>query len=73
MRGERKLLITVLATIALTILLTVALVALRLHVQQERQSSVTQTKVPALEGLSYGDAESLLRCTIQLFKRNCLV
>jgi beta-lactam-binding protein with PASTA domain len=64
MRGKKKLLITVLATMAFMvyiILPAVALVGLRLDVQQERQSRPAQTKVPAVKGLSYGDAEIKLR------------
>ena len=66
MRGKKKLLITVLATIAFIvyiILPAVALVALRLDVQQERQSRPAQTKVPALKGLSYEDAAIKLRAS----------
>src|SRR6185369_12309642 len=66
MRGKKKLLITVLATIAFIvyiILPTVALVALRLDVQRERQSRPAQTRVPALKGLSYEDAEIKLRAS----------
>jgi beta-lactam-binding protein with PASTA domain len=66
MRGKKKLLITVLATIAFIvyiILPTVALVALRLDVQHERQSRPAQTRVPALKGLSYEDAEIKLRAS----------
>ena len=66
MRGKKKLLITGLATIAFIvyiILPTVALVALRLDVQRERQSRPAQTRVPALKGLSYGDAEIKLRAS----------
>lgn len=66
MRGKKKLLITVLASIAFIvyiILPAVALVTLRLDVQQERQSRPAQTRVPALKGLSYGDAEIKLRAS----------
>ncbi len=66
MRGKNKLLITVLTTIAFIvyiILPTVALVALRLDVQRERQSRPAQTRVPALKGLSYEDAEIKLRAS----------
>jgi beta-lactam-binding protein with PASTA domain len=66
MRGKKKLLITVLATIAFIvyiILPAVALVALRLEVQQESRSRPAQTKVPALKGLSYADAEIKLRAS----------
>ena len=62
MRGERKLLITVLATVAFIVYIllpAVALVALHLDVQQERQSSPAQTRVPALKGLSYNAATKL--------------
>ena len=63
MRGKKKLLITVLATIAFIvyiILPTVALVALRLDVQHERQSRPAQTRVPTIKGLSYEEAETKL-------------
>lgn len=68
MRGKEKLLITVLATVALIlyIILTtvalpaVALLALSLDVQHERQSRPAQTRVPALKGLSYKEAETKL-------------
>jgi len=54
MRGKKKLLITVLATIVFIvyiILPAVALLALRLDVQHERQSRPTQTRVPGEEEL----------------------
>ena len=63
MRGKKKLLITVLATVAFIvyiILPAIALLALRLDVQQERQSRPAQTRVPALKGLSYKNAETKL-------------
>lgn len=63
MRGKKKLLITVLATVAFIvyiILPAIALLALRLDVQQERQSRPAQTRVPALKGLSYENAETKL-------------
>jgi beta-lactam-binding protein with PASTA domain len=63
MRGRKKLLITVLATIVFIvyiILPAAALLALHLDVQQERQSRPPQTKVPAIKGLSYEDAETKL-------------
>jgi beta-lactam-binding protein with PASTA domain len=66
MRGKKKLLITVLTTIAFIvyiILPIVALVALRLDVQQERRSRPAQTRVPVLKGLSYGEAEIKLRAS----------
>ena len=61
MRGKKKLLITVLATVAFIlyiILLAIALLTLCLDVQQERQSRPAQTRVPSLKGLSYKDAET---------------
>ena len=66
MRGKKKLLITVLTTAAFIvyiILPAIALLALRLDVQQERQSRPVQTRVPVLKGLSYGDAEIKLRAS----------
>src|SRR5712691_8109727 len=66
MRGKKKLLITVLATVAFIvyiILPAVALVALHLDVQRERQSRPAQTRVPAIKGLSYEDAEAKLRAS----------
>lgn len=66
MRGKNKLLITVLATIAFIVYLilpTAALIALSLDVQHERQSRPAQTRVPALKGLSYEDAEIKLRAS----------
>jgi beta-lactam-binding protein with PASTA domain len=66
MRGERKLLITVLATVAFIvyiILPAIALLALRLDVQQERQSRPALTRVPAIKGLSHEDAEAKLRAS----------
>ena len=66
MRGKKKLLITVLATVAFIlyiILLAIALLALCLDVQQERQSRPAQTRVPALKGLSYENAETKLHAS----------
>ena len=70
MRGKEKLLITVLATIAFivyivvpTIIFSVALLALNMDVQHERQSRPAQTKVPAIKGLSYEDAETKLHAS----------
>ena len=63
LRGKNKLLITVIATVVLIDCVIVpagALVALRLDVQQERQSRPAQTRVPAIKGLSYEDAETKL-------------
>lgn len=61
LRGRNKILITVLATVLLIdyiVVPAVALLALRLDVQRERQSRPAQTRVPALRGLSYEDAEA---------------
>jgi beta-lactam-binding protein with PASTA domain len=71
LRGKQKPLIISLATVAfiLYIILTcvalpaVALLALRLDVQHERQSRPVQTRVPALKGLSYKDAETKLHAS----------
>jgi len=41
----------------------IALLALRLDVQRERQSRPAQTKVPALKGLSYENAETKLHAS----------
>ena len=63
MRGKTKLLITVLATVALivyVVLPVIMLLALSLDVQHERQSRPAQTRVPALKGLSYENAETKL-------------
>ena len=66
MRGKKKLLITVLATVVFIvyiILPAAALLALHLDVQRERQSRPAQTKVPAIKGLSYADAETTLHAS----------
>ncbi len=66
MRGKKKLLITVLATLVFIVYIIVpaiALLALRLDVQQERQSRPAQTRVPALKGLSYENAETKLHAS----------
>ena len=66
MRGKKKLLVTVLATvafIAFIIFPAIILLALRLDVQQERQSRPAQTRVPALKGLSYKNAETKLHAS----------
>jgi hypothetical protein len=68
LRGKQKPLIIGLAAVAfvLYILLTcvalpaVALLALHLDVQRERQSRLTQTRVPTIKGLSYKEAETKL-------------
>lgn len=65
-RGNRKLLITVLATVLVIDYVIVpagALLALRLDVQHERQSRPAQTRVPALKGLSHEDAETKLHAS----------
>lgn len=66
-RGKHKLLIKVLVTLLVVgvvlsavVLPAIALLALRLDVQRERRSRPAQTKVPALKGLSYEDAERKL-------------
>lgn len=66
MRGRKKLLITVLATVAFIIYIilpAIALLALRLDVQRERQSRPAQTRVPAVKGLSYENAETKLHAS----------
>ena len=66
-RGKHKLLIKVLVTllvvcvfVSAVVLPAIALLALRLDVQRERRSRPAQTKVPALKGLTYEDAEKKL-------------
>ena len=62
-RGKHKRLIRVLVTLALVVYVVIpvtALLALRLDVQRERRSRPAQTKVPALKGLTYEDAERKL-------------
>jgi beta-lactam-binding protein with PASTA domain len=66
MRGKKKLLITVLATIVFIvyiILPAAALLALYLDLQHERQSRPVQTRVPAIKGLSYEAAETKLNAS----------
>jgi beta-lactam-binding protein with PASTA domain len=66
MRGKNKLLIIVLATVVFIvyiILPAVALLALSLDVQKERRSRPAQTRVPAIKGLSYEDAETKLHAS----------
>jgi beta-lactam-binding protein with PASTA domain len=63
MRGKKKLLVTVLATVAFIvyiILPAIMLLALSLDVEQERGSRPAQTKVPVFKGLSYEEAETKL-------------
>ena len=65
-RGKHKQLIRVLVTLALVVYVFIpatALLALRLDVQRERRSRPAQTKVPALKGLTYEDAEKKLHAT----------
>ena len=62
-RGKQKLLIRVLVTLALVVYVVIpaiALLGLSIDVQRERRSRPAQTKVPALKGLSYEDAEKQL-------------
>jgi len=62
-RGKQKLLIRFLVTLALVvyvILPAIALLGLGIDVQRERRSRPAQTKVPALKGLTYEDAERKL-------------
>jgi len=66
MRGKKKLLITVLATIVFLvyiILPVAALLPLHLDVRRERQSRAAQTRVPALKGLCYENAETKLHAS----------
>jgi beta-lactam-binding protein with PASTA domain len=66
-RDKHKLLIKVLVTLLVVyvvllsvVLPAIALLALSLDVQRERRSRPAQTKVPALKGLTYADAERKL-------------
>ena len=66
MRGKRKLLITVLATVVVIvyiILPAIMLLALNLDVKKERQSRPARTNVPSIKGLNYQDAETKLRAS----------
>ena len=66
MRGKKKLLIIVLATVAFIVFIilpAITLLALRLDVQHERQSRPAQTRVPSLKGLSYRSAETKLHAS----------
>ena len=63
LRGKQKLLIRFLVTLALVVYVVIpaiALLGLSLDVQRERRSRPAQTKVPALTGLTYEDAERKL-------------
>ena len=62
-QGKHKLLIRFLVTLALVvyvILPAIALLGLSIDVQRERRSRPAQTRVPALKGLTYEDAERKL-------------
>lgn len=70
MRGKEKSLIIVLATMAFivyvvvpTVIFSVALLALSIDVRNERRSRPVVTKVPAIKGLSYEDADAKLRAS----------
>jgi beta-lactam-binding protein with PASTA domain len=66
MRGNEKRLITVLATIAFIVYIVlpaIMLLALSLDVKKERQSRPVQTRVPAINGLSYEEAETKLHAS----------
>ena len=63
LRGKQKLLIRFLVTLALVVYVIVpaiALLGLSIDVQRERRSRPVQTKVPALKGFTYEDAEKKL-------------
>ena len=63
LRGKQKLLIRFLVTLALVVYVVIpaiALLGLSIDVQRERRSRPPQTKVPAIRGLSYEDAERKL-------------
>ena len=64
MRGKETPLIIVRATLAFIVYIvlpTVALLALSIDVHHERRSRPVLTRVPAIKGLSYEDAEAKLR------------
>ena len=66
MRGKEKPLIKVIATVAFIvyiILPAIMLIALSVGVKKERQSRPAPTKVPAIKGLSYEDAETKLHAS----------
>jgi hypothetical protein len=63
MRGKNKPLIIVVTTVVFIVYIVfpaIALLALHWDVQQERHSRPVQTRVPAIKGLSYEDAETKL-------------
>jgi beta-lactam-binding protein with PASTA domain len=65
-RGNEKRLITVLATIAFIVYIVlpaIMLLALSMDVKKERQSRPAQTRVPAIKGLSYEEAETKLHAS----------
>ena len=62
MRGKKKLLITILATVAffvVYIILPAVLLVLSLDIK--RSASPAQTRVPAIKGMSYGAVETKLQ------------
>ena len=68
LRGKQKSLIRILVTLLVVcvvlsaiVLPAIALLGLSIDVQRERRSRPAQTKVPALKGLTYEDAERKLR------------
>jgi hypothetical protein len=66
MRGNEKRLITVLATTAFIVYIVlpaIMLLALSMDVKKERQSRPPQTRVPAIKGLSYEEAETKLHAS----------
>ena len=77
LRGKKRPLITVLTSLAFIVYVLIpgiALLALRLDVQRERRMRPTQIQVPALKGLSYGEAETKLQTsnlTIRLLATRC--
>ena len=63
LRGQQKLLIRFLVTLALVVYVVIpaiALLGLSIDVQRERRSRPAQTKVPVIKGLTYEDAERKL-------------
>ncbi|MCU1264383.1 MAG: hypothetical protein JWM21_701 [Acidobacteria bacterium] len=66
MRGNEKRLIKVLATLAFIVYIVlpaIMLSALSMDVKKERQSRPAQTRVPAIKGLSYEDAQTKLHAS----------
>ena len=63
LRGKQKLLIRFLVTLALVVYVVIpalALLGLSIDVQRERRSRPAQTRVPAVKGLTYEDAQKKL-------------